>query len=68
MSWIKAVLNEVYGLFVDEARFALAIIVWLGVTWLILPRIDALSAARAPILFAGLVIIFLESTMRRARR
>jgi hypothetical protein len=68
MPWLRSILDEVYGLFVDDGSFAVAIVVWLGLAWLILPRIDTPPAARAPILFVGLVVILLESALRRARR
>jgi hypothetical protein len=33
MSWIKTVLREVFGLFVDDGSFAIAILAWLLLVW-----------------------------------
>jgi hypothetical protein len=67
MRWPKTILREVYGLFVDDGRFALAILVWLGLAWGLLPRL-ALGRWGAIVWFAGLLAIFVESVLRRARR
>jgi hypothetical protein len=66
MSWLKAIVLEIYGLFVDDGSFALAIVVWLAIAMFVLPRLDIPASANAPILFAGLLLIMLESVLRRA--
>jgi hypothetical protein len=68
MRWLKTILAEIFGLFVDDGRFALCIIVWLGVIGLGLPRLDLPARWNAVILFAGLAAILAESALRRARR
>lgn len=68
MKWLKTVLDEVFGLFVDDGSFAVAVLVWLGVAWLLLPHAGLPAAAKAPILFLGLAAILLESATRRARQ
>ncbi len=68
MRWIKAVVVEVFGLFVDDGSFAIAILIWLALSWLLLPSVDVPAAAKGPILFAGLAAIFVESAARRARK
>jgi hypothetical protein len=68
MGWLRTVVAEILGLFVDDGSFALAIVVWLAVAWLMLPRIDVPAVAKGPILFAGLAIILAESALRGARR
>ena len=68
MSWLKATILEIYGLFVDDGRYALAIVAWVGIAALILPRLDAPVSANALILFAGLLLILVESALRRAGR
>lgn len=67
MRWLKAILTEIYGLFVDDGRLAIAIMIWLGMAWLLLPRIELPSGAKGPILFAGLALVLAESALRRAR-
>ena len=68
MRWLKAVISEVFGLFVDDGRFSLAIIVWVGAVWLVLPRLNILPAWNGVILFVGLAVILVESALHRARR
>lgn len=65
MAWVKTIVSELLALFVDDAGFALAIIAWLAVAWLVLlPRVPPLSPA---ILFLGLALILIESVLRRGR-
>jgi len=68
MQWFKVIFREIFGLFVDDGSFAIAIIVWLGIVWLLLPRLGDFSRWNSVILFAGLACILVESTLRRARR
>jgi hypothetical protein len=68
MSWVKVIWTEFVGLFVDDVSFALAIAAWLIVTDLLF-RLDILpTPARGPLLFVGLATIFVENTLRRARK
>lgn len=68
MSWIKTVLREVFGLFVDDGSFALAIVAWLLLVWLVLPGLGIEASWIGVILFAGLALILLESATRRVGR
>ena len=68
MKWLKTSLREIFGLFVDDGSFALAIIIWLGLAWLILPRLTSNPVWNGAILFAGLALVLLESVRRRARQ
>jgi len=67
MLWLRSVLTEIWGLFVDDGSFALAILVWLAACWLVLPRFGVPPEAKGPILFAGFAIVMVESALRRAR-
>lgn len=67
MSWLKTICSELLGLFVDDVGFALAIIVWVLVTGLGLPRLGLHGDLPALILFVGLLAILLESAIRRSR-
>lgn len=67
MKWLKTIGEEVLGLFVDDGNFAIAIIVWLGVAWFLSIHILANIHWNGVVLFAGLVLILLESAIRRAR-
>jgi hypothetical protein len=65
--WLKSIVREVFGLFVDDMRFAGAILVWLLVVLLVLPRVVTGNGWAGPALFAGLAFILIESTLRYAR-
>jgi len=60
-------LARIFRLFVDDARFTIAILVWL-IAVAALAHAPITEAAKGPILFAGLAGILVENTVRRARR
>ena len=66
MHWLKSIAHEVYGLFVDDGSFATAILVWLVVAALVLPRLRTHWAG--PVWFVGLAGILAESVHRYGRR
>ena len=68
MNWLRAVWLESIGLFVDDAGFATAILVWLMLCWLVLPRLGLVSILPPVILFAGLVVILARSALAGAKR
>lgn len=72
MTWIRTVLREIYGLFVDDLWFTFSILAWLGLVWLFVvegPRLHPAFPRWLPalLLFAGLAGILLESALRFAR-
>jgi hypothetical protein len=67
MKWIRNILREVFGLFVDDGSFALGILVWIGIVWLVLTR-TRLAVPNGIILFLGLGLILIESVIRFSRR
>lgn len=67
MQWIKTICAELFGLFVDDGSFAIAIIVWLGASWLLSLRLLH-GGWSGVVLFVGLGAILLWSAMRRARQ
>jgi putative exporter of polyketide antibiotics len=68
MQWFKSIVREIFGLFVDDGSFALAILAWLSVVWLLLYRPFVSARWAGLLLFAGLGLILLESATRYARR
>ena len=64
MSWLNNVVRELFGLFVDDGSFAIAILVWVALLWLLPMAADW----RALVLFGGLAAILIESALRRARQ
>lgn len=78
MRWLRLrviVLNvarEVYGLFVDDGSFAVALLVWVACCVIGLPLL-LVSMPEAgqwggPMLFAGLAAVLTASALRTARR
>ncbi|MEO9079984.1 MAG: hypothetical protein ABI268_11830 [Rhodanobacter sp.] len=68
MRWLRSILAELWGLFVDDGRYALTIVTWLLLSWLVLPLMHVGGGWDEIILFAGLLLILLESALRSAGR
>jgi len=68
MRWLRTILTEIFGLFVDDGRFALAILIWLGAVWLARSRLGLAPLWAALALFAGVAGILIGSALRRCRR
>jgi hypothetical protein len=68
MRWLKAAIGEIYGLFVDDGHFALAIVVWLLLVWLAVGLLPALAAWGGIAFFLGLAAILLVNARQSARR
>lgn len=68
MKWIQTIFREVLGLFVDDASFALAILLWLGAMYWVASRHILAPVIAAILLFAGLALILIESALRFSRR
>ena len=67
MKWLRNILREIFGLFVDDGSFALAILLWLAIVRWATPRLNIPSGITGVILFAGLALILAESTTRYSR-
>ena len=68
MEWMRTVAREVWGLFVDDGRFAIAIVVWVGLVWLLERRFEVGGTAGAAALFGGLGMVLVVSLCKFARR
>jgi hypothetical protein len=68
MNGLRTIFREIFGLFVDDVSFALLILVWLGLTALLLPYLGWVPRWRGVILFLGLATILMGSAIRYARR
>lgn len=68
MEWFKVIASELFGLFVDDVSFAAAIVVWLGIVWIVSTRFFPDSDCSGVALFAGFGLILLVSTVRRSRQ
>lgn len=67
MRGLKLILTEVYGLFVEDGALAVAVLAWVAVVSLALPRLDVARVWGGPILFAGLAVILIAGALRGAR-
>ena len=65
MTWLRTILQEVWGLFVDDGLFALSILIWLVVGW-ILPRLGLSPVLTCLLFAAGLATLLAASALRRA--
>jgi hypothetical protein len=65
MSWLRAVLSELWGLFVDDGRYALAIVIWLLLAWRALPLLGLGGGWDALVFAAGLLAILAGSVLSR---
>ena len=68
MKVLKTALTEIYGLFVEDGSYAVAIILWLLFAALVLPHLPLSPPLRGPILFVGMAAILLESVLRASRK
>lgn len=68
MSRLTAILRQAFGLLVDDGWLAAATVAWLLFAWAVLPQFTRDTEWGGPILFAGLAVILVESTVRRAGR
>lgn len=68
MNGLRTMLSELWGLFVDDGRYAFAIVAWLLLAWLALPLLHLGGGWNAVVFAAGLLVILVESVLRRARR
>lgn len=68
MRWLTSIAREVLGLFVEDGRFAGAILAWLALAIVVLPRAGPGTRAAGPVLFAGLAAILVTSVLRYGRR
>lgn len=68
MGWVRAIIDEIIGLFVDDLGFAVAILVWLAIAMFVIPRLGLPGYVPAALLVGGLLVILVESAVRRARQ
>jgi hypothetical protein len=65
MNFTKTLGQEALGLFVDDGRLALAVLIWLAIVWLGLPYVGLLGITRCMVLFAGVALILAENFLRQ---
>jgi len=67
MQWLRSSVREVYGLFVDDGSFAVALLVWMMVACVALRWLHA-GHWGGPVLVVGFVAALAESALRSSRR
>jgi len=60
-------LREFLGLFVDDGRFAIALVLWSAAAGYFLPDLPVNAGWDGPILFLGYLLILAENLHRSAR-
>jgi hypothetical protein len=68
MNWLKTIFREIFGLFVDDGSFAIAILFWLALVKFLTPHLGLYARWSGVILFLGLAAILVESAARFAKR
>ncbi len=68
MRWIRTIVHEIFGLFVDDGSFAAMILAWVALLVVFFTRIGWLLQWRGLVLFCGLAAILVGSCLRYARR
>lgn len=68
MKWLRTIGREFCGLFIEDGRFAVAILAWLSLMWILHPHLSLPTGWRAPLLLIGLLAILFESVLRRSRQ
>ena len=67
MKVILNIVKELWGLFVDDQSYALAILAWVTVSALA-TRLAIVTRWAGPVLFAGLCAVLVENVVRSARK
>lgn len=67
MNWLTTIVKELFGLFVDDWGFALAILVWSAAVWMLSHQIEH-PGWNGVILFCGFALILIGSAVRKARQ
>ena len=68
MGWVRTIIDEFIALFVDDVSLVAAILVWLAAVFAGARLHLTPANVLGPALFAGLAAIFIENTLRRARK
>jgi hypothetical protein len=66
MKYIAEILTELWGLFVEDSSYTLAILLWVGLVGFGRSWIPGGGAWGGPILFMGLALIMMENITRSA--
>jgi hypothetical protein len=65
---LNTILSELFGLFVDDLSFTLALLIWIALVALLLPQLGLAGYWDAPLLFLGCILLLIENVRRSAKR
>jgi hypothetical protein len=68
MNALRSALGELWGLFVEDPRFTLAIALVLGIVVVVMPALHLARGIRGPLLFLLLAVALVENVLHSARR
>jgi len=68
MQTITAIARELFGLFVADARFTLALAAWIAIGATFPLLLERAPGVAAPLLFAGFAVILVENLVHVAAR
>jgi hypothetical protein len=68
VGWLRSVMREIWGLFVDDGSFAAAITVWVGFVLLVLRRLAGFRVWGGAVLVSGLAVLLVENVLRQGRK
>jgi hypothetical protein len=68
MKTFLTIIEELWGLFVDDGTLAVGIILWLLLVALILPRTGIPTQFDGAILLAGLILSLMENIWRASKK
>ena len=68
MSVIRTALEELWGLFVEDATLTIGTLACIALAAFVVPRVGIPSPWRAPTLFIAVALMLLENVYRGARR
>lgn len=65
---MRAVIDEIVGLFVDDGFLAAALVLWCGAVGLLAATVPGIAGVGGPVLSVGCAVILLATVMRASRR
>ena len=68
MKALLLALRELWGLFVEDPRFTLALLVVLAITMVVEPALHLPAGSRGPLLFFLLAVALIENVLHCARK
>lgn len=67
MKVLSGILSEIWGLFVEDGSYAVAIAIWLAIVGFGLSRLP-INGFKGPLLFTGLALVLIENVRRTAAK